>query len=99
MPSLEQTVRELASDRCEYCQVPQIASRFGFVLDHIIARQHGGATEVANPALCCGRCNQYKGPNISSIDPVLKHMVRLFHPRQDNWSEHFRYEGPVLVGS
>jgi hypothetical protein len=25
-------------------------------------------------------------------------MVRLFHPREDDWSEHFEWNGPELVG-
>jgi len=25
-------------------------------------------------------------------------LVRLFHPRQDRWSEHFEWEGAELVG-
>ena len=66
--SLDQNVRRMADNRCEYCRVPEAASRFGHVLDHIIARQHGGKTELANVALCCGRCNQHKGPNLSGID-------------------------------
>lgn len=25
-------------------------------------------------------------------------MVRLFHPRQDSWPEHFEWNGAILVG-
>jgi 5-methylcytosine-specific restriction endonuclease McrA len=67
--SLEQQVRRLASDRCEYCRIPETAARLKHVLDHIVARQHGGKTELNNIALCCGRCNQHKGPNLAGIDP------------------------------
>lgn len=75
---LEQLIRRLASGRCEYCRMPQSASRFKHVLDHIIARQHGGKTEARNLALCCGRCNQAKGPNIAGIDPETGELTRLF---------------------
>ena len=51
-----------------------------------------------NLALCCGRCNRYKGPNLSSIDPVTNQMVFLFNPRTDVWSEHFGWEGARVVG-
>jgi hypothetical protein len=68
------------------------------VLDHIIARQHGGETEFHNLALICMRCNQHKGPNVAGIDPQSGSIVSLFHPRRDSWNEHFRYEGAVLVG-
>jgi hypothetical protein len=40
----------------------------------------------------------YKGPNIAGIDPVFGEVVRLYHPRRDVWSEHFTWDGPVLVG-
>jgi 5-methylcytosine-specific restriction endonuclease McrA len=96
--SIEQMIRRLASDRCEYCRVPESGARFRHVMDHVIARQHGGTTVIENLALCCGRCNQYKGPNISSIDPDTHQMARLFHPRLDQWPQHFRYERAVLIG-
>jgi cation diffusion facilitator CzcD-associated flavoprotein CzcO len=68
------------------------------VIDHVVAKQHGGADESGNLALCCGRCNQHKGPNIAGVDPETGAMMRLFHPRRDLWSEHFQYEGGVVVG-
>ena len=49
-------------------------------------------------ALSCARCNFLKGPNLSGIDPSSGAVVRLFHPRRDKWIEHFRWEGPRLVG-
>jgi len=95
---LEQTVRARAAGRCEYCRMPESASRLRHVLDHIIARQHEGATTIDNLAPCCGRCNQFKGPNIAGIDPQSSQISRLFNPRVDVWSEHFRYEQAVVVG-
>jgi len=95
---LDEQVRMLAGDACEYCRLPQSASRLRFVLDHVIARQHGGQRVVANVALCCGRCNRHKGPNLSGIDPESQAMTRLFHPRRDAWSEHFKWVDVTLVG-
>lgn len=97
--ALIQLVRDRAGNRCEYCLVGQRHSKLTFPIDHIIARQHGGETSPANLALCCGRCNYRKGPNISGIDPQTKQMCRLFNPRMDSWDAHFRYEGAVLVGT
>ena len=34
-------------------------------------------------------CNLKKGPNLSGIDPASRDIVRLFHPREDSWAEHF----------
>jgi hypothetical protein len=96
--SLIDLVRNRAGNRCEYCLVGQRHSKLTFPIDHIIARQHGGETTSQNLALCCGRCNCRKGPNISGIDPQTQKMCRLFNPRVDGWHAHFRYEEAVLVG-
>ena len=69
-----------------------------FQIDHIIARKHGGETIAANLALSCYFCNSYKGPNIASLDPDSGRLVRLFHPRKDRWTDHFAWDGPILVG-
>jgi hypothetical protein len=78
--------------------MPETASRFAHVLDHIIARQHGGKTDLNNLALCCGRCNQFKGPNIAGIDPMSGQIIRLFNPREDHWADHFEYQSAELIG-
>ena len=43
------------------------------------------------------QCNRLKGTNIASIDPITKAIVRLFDPRRDNWSMHFRTERGRIV--
>jgi hypothetical protein len=85
---------------CEYCQRPSAWEPAGhaFQIDHIIAEKHGGKTVSENLALACIRCNSYKGPNIAGIDPLEGRVVSLYHPRRDRWDEHFRWNGPVLVG-
>jgi len=70
-----------------------------FHIDHIIARQHGGLTELGNLALACLHCNRHKGPNIAGRDPESHQIVRLFHPRSDEWTEHFEWKGPWLEGT
>ena len=95
--SLEAAVRRRARDACEYCRIPQAAYRLSFQLDHVIAKQHGGKTQVANLALACPRCNRNKGPNIASIDISIRSLVPLFNPRRDRWSDHFRWRGARLL--
>ena len=97
-PSLQRTVRERAHHLCEYCGLPENRSKLPFVLDHIIASQHGGQTTVENLALCCGFCNRHKGPNLAGIDPKTGELTRLFHPRKDRWRVHFRRHGATIVG-
>jgi HNH endonuclease len=95
---LEQEVRNRAAGLCEYCHAPQALYRERFQIDHITAKQHGGKTESRNLALCCLECNRRKGPNLSGIDPESKQTLRLFHPREDNWIEHFFWNGAILLG-
>ena len=40
----------------------------------------------------------HKGPNLSGLDPESGALVRLFHPRQDQWDEHFERNGVIIVG-
>ena len=96
--SIDEEVRRRAGHACEYCRLPQFTYALQFPIDHVIARQHGGQTVLANLALSCIRCNSYKGPNIAGLDPLTGKMTRLFHPRRDRWSRHFDWDGPVLVG-
>lgn len=91
-------VRERAAERCEYCRIPQFALPLPFQIDHIIAEQHQGKTELPNLALACPHCNRYKGPNIGGIDPISGQLVRLFHPRTDDWTEHFQLDGARIAG-
>jgi hypothetical protein len=95
---LERLVWQRAGSRYEYCQLPQAFSPLPHAIDHIIARQHDGATVAENLALACFFCNSYKGPNIAARNPQTGRRVRLFHPRKDRWSRHFAWDGPVLVG-
>ncbi len=78
--------------------MPFLNYRLPFQVDHITARQHGGPTDSGNLAFACFHCNRHKGPNIAGLDPATGQVVRLFHPRTDSWSEHFRLEGATLAG-
>jgi hypothetical protein len=52
-----------------------------------------------NLALACFHCNLHKGPNIAGIDLEAGNVVELFHPRRDNWDEHFQLlSGGQIVG-
>ena len=78
--------------------MPQAFAEPTHEIDHVIAEQHRGPTTLENLALACFYCNNHKGPNIAGIDPVTSVMCRLFHPRQDDWEEHFAWTGPHLLG-
>src|SRR5262245_36098535 len=91
-------VRRLAQGRCDYCRMPDSYDPLPFQADHIIARQHGGETILANLAWSCLHCNKHKGPNIASLDPRTGALVSLVHPRQQDWERHFAWTGSTLVG-
>ncbi len=94
-----QQVRERANGICEYCHIAESAVEFlPFHVEHIIAQQHKLDDSIDNLALACDRCNAYKGPNLSSIDPKTGAIVTLFHPRQDAWSDHFELNEGVVIG-
>jgi hypothetical protein len=96
--ALQQFVRDRAHGCCEYCQFPLALASTPFQIDHIIARQHRGATFPNNLALICFADNHYKGPHLAGIDPKTGRRAWLFNPRQEKWSKHFRWDGPVLIG-
>jgi hypothetical protein len=91
-------VIERAGNRCEYCRLPQAAYAATFNVDHVVASQHRRDDGHSNLALSCPKCNRKKGPNLAGIDPATQSVVTLFHPRTDVWSDHFRWNGPLLIG-
>ena len=95
---LRNRIRRLAGNRCDYCRLPAGLDRLPFQVDHIIARQHGGATTIENLAWSCLHCNKHKGPNLVGIDPHTNRVAALFHPRRQEWTRHFYWDGAILVG-
>ena len=99
----KELVRQRAGNRCEYCHLPQDATPFlKFHIEHVIAKQHtpddDNPDDLKRLALSCDRCNLFKGPNLSSIDPDSGEIVNLFNPRTDNWNDHFEICGGKIVG-
>lgn len=56
-----------------------------------------GASTLDNLALACADCNWAKGADLAAFDPLTGQLVTLFNPRQQNWFEHFRLDGAVIV--
>lgn len=96
---LHSLIRERAGNRCEYCRLSQDHSPLvRFWIEHIIAKQHGGDDNPENLALACPRCNRFKGPNLTAIDPHSGEIAPLFHPRKQVWQEHFAIDDVRIVG-
>ncbi|MBE2287463.1 MAG: HNH endonuclease [Prosthecobacter sp.] len=92
-------VRQRAQHRCEYCQLHQDDSPLAALhIEHIRPIKHGGTDAVENLCLACIDCNLHKGTNLTGIDPETDEITPLFHPRRDNWDEHFIWNGIRIAG-
>jgi hypothetical protein len=87
-----------AKNRYEYCGLSQAGQEATFHIDHIIPVAAGGTTTADNLALACVSCSLRKGARELAIDPLTGVEVSLFHPRRENWSEHFQWEEVRLIG-
>jgi 5-methylcytosine-specific restriction endonuclease McrA len=73
--------------------IPDVATFAPHEIDHIIAEKHGGRTEAENLALSCTLCNKHKGSDLASVDLETGEIIPLYHPRLNQWNEHFRLSG------
>ena len=69
-------------------------------MDHIVPLALGGADTLENLALSCFGCNGPKSAFTEGTDPETDASAALYHPRRDDWREHFRWNGDFneLVG-
>jgi hypothetical protein len=80
-----------ARGRCEYCLSPVSHAVSSFAIEHIIPVEKGGPTTAENLALSCQGCNSQKYTKTEAIDPLTKQLIPLFHPRLQQWPEHFAW--------
>ena len=91
--ALRNEVARRAHHRCEYCLIHEDDIAFRPHVDHIVSRKHGGLSDIENLAYACVICNRSKGSDVASINGRSGEIVRLFHPRQDLWADHFQLDG------
>ena len=92
-------VRRRAGNVCEYCRLHQNDSPLAVLhIEHIVPKIHGGTDDLDNLALACIDCNLHKGTNLTGIDPESGLITELFHPRRQQWEEHFEWVGIYLHG-
>ncbi|MGB0562998.1 MAG: HNH endonuclease [Spirulinaceae cyanobacterium] len=89
--SLRRQVRERAKGCCEYCLSQEQFSPTPFSVEHIILVCKSGADTLDNLAWSCQDCNNHKYTQTHVPDPITQQEVRLYHPRQDQWSKHFAW--------
>ena len=85
----QELVATRAQHRCEYCRAPEAVFNFPFEIEHVIPLSRDGTRSVSNLALSCRSCNLRKAAHLGHVDPLTASEVRLFHPREDVWREHF----------
>lgn len=85
---------------CEYCHSQDYYSPQPFSIEHVIPTKRGGGNELENLALACQGCNNYKADKIKGLDPQSRKLVPLFHPRRQQWDEHFAWNSDftALIG-
>jgi hypothetical protein len=94
-PALRSQVARRARHRCEYCLIHENDTAFRPQVDHIVSRKHGGDSAIQNLAYACALCNRKKGSDVASINSS-GNIERLYHPRQDRWSDHFQIDGSSI---
>lgn len=85
-------IAERANHRCEYCRAPEVVFNFPFEIEHIIPISKQGRSETSNLALACRSYNLRKGNRISAITANSVTKARFFHPRIDQWKDHFEVD-------
>ena len=96
---LRRLIAERAYHVCEYCLIHEEDTFWGCQVDHIISRKHGGPSEPDNLAWACAVCNNNKGSDLGALAGQPPHLVRLFHPRTDRWSDCFHFLGVRIESS
>lgn len=98
--TLRDRIREQAENRCGYCRSHQDYLPWTLEIEHIVPVSRGGSDDEANLWLACHSCNLYKGAKTHGFDPLTGRRVRLFNPRAQRWSRHFRWsdDGTQILG-
>jgi hypothetical protein len=93
---MRKLVAKRAECRCEYCRIYEADGFIKFQIEHIISIKHGGKTITENLAYSCPICNSNKGTDLATIleDGSI---IRIFHPRKDDWFEHFEVISSEIV--
>jgi hypothetical protein len=94
--ALRRQVQARADGKCEYCFMPEGEPLFPHEPDHIVALKHRGKTTRDNLAYACFECNRAKGSDIASLDPATGKLTPLYNPRTQQWTDHFRFNGPII---
>jgi len=98
---LREKVAVDAGYRCGYCLSREAIVGAPMEIDYLVPESLGGLTIERNLWLACALCNGHKANRVAAIDPETGEQTRLFNPRGQVWSAHFRCspEGELIIGS
>lgn len=85
------------NQQCEYCLLNEQYSVFNHEIDHIIPEKHRGDTIEENLCYACLDCNRNKGNDFASFDPETGKVALFYHPRQDQWTDHFSLDNGHII--
>lgn len=99
---LRRRVRDAFEGCCAYCKTAESLTVVTFEVEHITPVSRDGQSTFENLCLACPACNRFKSDRTHGklTDGTDGTEVRLFHPQQDNWDDHFDWtvDGTVIVG-
>jgi hypothetical protein len=96
--AIRRAVRDRANGRCKYCLLPDETADYPYHVEHIIARKHGGSSDLDNLAWSCIVCKGYKGSDVAGFDPKTGSLIPLYNPRLQDWDDHFEMVDGVING-
>ena len=91
-------VKARAAERCQFCRMHQSLQGATFHIEHVIPVSAGGTSDLSNLVLACPSCNLHKANRVDAVDPQTGLSVRLFHPLNDLWLNHFEWLDFSIVG-
>lgn len=86
-----QQVIEDAGTVCGYCLSEEVLMGISLTFEHIVPIASGGLTIRENLWRSCRSCNEFKSARLHAADPETGEFISLFHPRSQNWTDHFRW--------
>lgn len=99
--AIAKRVRNEARYRCGYCLTSEILIGMAMEFDHLLPHSEGGKTVEENLWLACRRCNEFKGSQVTALDPKTEKTIALFNPRFQIWAGHFKWnnDGTEIIGT
>ena len=97
---MRRVIFERAMGCCGYCLSQERFATQAFSKEYIVPRSKGGPEDTDNLALACQGCNNHKYTRTEAMDPLTGQMAPLYHPRRQNWVDHFvwREDGSLILG-